>query len=40
MVELALAKVEGLCWHLPMAKLLQTFQEKAKAHQLLVVQPN
>ena len=40
LVESALKQVKGLCWRLPLAKLLHTFVEKTRAHQLLIVQPN
>jgi len=32
--------VKGLCWHLPLEKLLGKFSERAREHQLLIVQPN
>lgn len=39
-VAQALSRVKGISWRLPLTKLLDTFTEKTRAHQLLVVQPN
>ena len=38
--QLALQSVEGLCWHLPLYKLLSTFDQMVRGHQLLIVQQN
>ena len=37
--ELALRKVPGLVWHLPIRELFDHFTEQVRGHQLLIVQP-
>ena len=36
-VQMALKNVKGLCWKLPVAKLLEDFVNGARGHQLLIV---
>ena len=37
--ELALRKVDDLCWHIPLESLLDGFVQAARNYQLLIVQP-
>ena len=39
-VAQALSRVKGICWRLPLTKLIDTFTEQPRANQLLVVQSN
>ena len=37
-VQLALSRVKGICWHIPLSDLLNAFVEGTRKNQLLIVQ--
>ena len=36
-VQLALSKVKGICWHIPLGDLLDAFVENTRKNQVLIV---